>query len=68
MLLVVEAEMTRADKLKADSVKEKERHETEMKQLLQTLKMTASDSDEQPMRDGGLGGLFSTRQQSPRKG
>ena len=58
--------MTRADKLKAEGVREKERHETEMKQLLQTLKVAASDSDDQ-MKDG-LGGLFSTRQPSPKKG
>ena len=69
VLLVVEAEMSRADKLKADGMRERENHETEMKQLVQTLKMAASDSDEQiPMSDGGLGGLFSTRQPSPKKG
>lgn len=66
VLLIVEAEMARADKLKADGVKEKEHHDAEMKQLLQTLKVAASDSDDQ-MKDG-LGGLFSTRQPSPKKG
>ena len=60
--------MARADRLKADGVKDREGHETEMKQLLQTLKVASSDSDEQ-MRDGGGGGLagfFPARVQSPK--
>ena len=60
--------MARADRLKAEGVRERAGHEAEMKQLLQTMKVASADSDDQ-MRDGtGLGGLFSTRQPSPKKG
>ena len=61
--------MSRADQLKSEGVREKEKHEVELKKLWQTLKVaTSSDSEDQmQMRDGGLGGLFSTHQPSPPK-
>ena len=63
--------MARADKQKADGMREKDRHETEIKQLWQTLKIASSDpggtGDEQGMKDG-LGGLFSTRTSPGKKG
>ncbi len=62
--------MSRADKMKLEGVKEKERHDDEVKMLWQTLKVAAnSDGEDQMQRDGGgLGGLFSTGQLSPKKG
>ena len=67
VLQLVESEMTRADHLKSEGVQEKERHDAEIKQLWQTLKVASSDAEE--MRDGGgLGGLFSTQQPTIKKG
>ena len=62
--------MARADKQKAEGMREKERHDSEMKQLLQTLKVASSDpsvTGEDHMRDG-MGGLFSTRPSPGKKG
>ncbi len=62
--------MARADRLKGESVKDKEKHETEVKQLVQTLKVASGPSEtEDPssqFRDGGLGDMFSGG--SPKKG
>lgn len=56
--------MSRADKLKGEGVKEKEKHETEVKQLVQTLKVAAASSDMDDhtaqLRDGGIRELFSS--------
>ncbi len=65
--------MARADRQKADGMREKEKHEVETKQLLQTLKVASSDpgvtgGEDQEMRDGTLGGLFSTRPSPGKKG
>ena len=59
--------MLRADKLKAKSVRDKEKQESEMKQLLQTLKFASASEateDQRDARDGTLGGL----QPTPKKG
>jgi len=54
--------MSRADRLKAEAVKEKDRHDVEVKQLAQTLKVASGPSDaEDPssqFRDGGLGDMY----------
>ena len=56
--------MSRADKLKGEGVREKEKHDTEVKQLVQTLKVAAGSSDmddhTSQLRDAGIGELFST--------
>ena len=67
VLLIVEAEMARADKQKADGVREKERHETETKQLCQTMKVASSDPGTGEDQGGSLGGLFSTRSSPGKK-
>ena len=62
--------MARADKLKAEGVRQKEKHEAETKELWKTLKVASSDPSmggEDQMRDGSLGGLFTTSRYSPGK-
>lgn len=62
--------MARADKQKAEGSREKERQEAEVKQLWQTMKLaSASDAPEDlDIRDGNLGGLFTTHQSPKSKG
>ena len=54
--------MSRADGLKGEAMKEKDKHDVEVKQLVQTLKVAAGPADsEDPssqFRDGGLGDMF----------
>ena len=58
--------MQRANQLKTDSLRERERHELEIKELCQTIKVAGNDGGEDGIvKDFGLGdhmGPFSGRQ------
>lgn len=43
--------MQRANQLKSDGAKDKEKHEQETKQLRQTIKVAANEGDELRVRD-----------------
>jgi len=51
MLQAMEEQMQRANHLKIESAKERERHELDIKQLRQTIKVTGTEKGDDEMKD-----------------
>lgn len=62
VLAVVEGEMVRANQLKADSVKDKDKHDQETKHLRQTIKVAMSDGVDPVSGEIGSSGLLVQKQ------